>query len=298
MLSVWDEINPYAFKLLNVAGAYWRGDENQPQLQRIYGTGWESAAQLEAYLARLEEAKKRDHRRLGKELDLFSLAPDSLGGGLVLWHPKGGMVRHLIEEFAKDEHLAQGYDLVYSPHIGKSQLWETSGHLDFYDEGMYAPLNIDGQDYYLKPMNCPFHILMAKSQVRSYREFPLRYAEWGTVYRYERGGTLHGLLRVRGFTQDDAHHFCLPEQMPDEIDFALNFSLHVLRSFGFDDFHAYLSTQPVDKSVGDEAMWRESESALEAALQRANINYQVDAGGGAFYGPKIDLCLNDALGRE
>jgi threonyl-tRNA synthetase len=222
-----------------------------------------------------------------------------LGGGLVLWHPKGGLMRHLAEEFCKDEHLAHGYDLVYTPHIGKSTLWETSGHLGFYRDSMYAPLDIDGQEYFLKPMNCPFHILMFKNGLRSYRDLPLRYAEWGTVYRYERSGVLHGLLRVRGFTQDDAHHFVQPEKMPEEIDFVLNFCLHILRSFGFADFQAYLSTRPKgDKAVGNLEQWHAAESALEDALKRAEIPYEIDPGGGAFYGPKIDIKINDALGRE
>ncbi|MFQ5578486.1 MAG: threonine--tRNA ligase, partial [Anaerolineae bacterium] len=292
------QIHPHAVKLLTIAGAYWRGDERNPMLQRIYGTAWEAPAELEEYLARLEEAKKRDHRKLGKELDLFSTDAGQLGGGLVLWHPKGGLIRHLAEEFCKNEHLTHGYDMVYSPHIGKSTLWETSGHLDFYAENMYSPLDIEGQQYYLKPMNCPFHILMYKSSLRSYRDFPFRFAEWGTVYRYERSGVLHGLLRVRGFTQDDAHHFCRADQMPDEIDFVLNFCLHILRSFGFADFHAYLSTQPPEKSVGQAAQWRDAEQALEEALKRAAIPYDIDEGGGAFYGPKIDIKIKDAIGRE
>lgn len=292
------EINPNAFKLLKVAGAYWRGDEHRQQLQRIYGTAWETPEALEEYLHRLEEAEKRDHRKVGKELDLFSTEPDMLGGGLVLWHPKGALIRHLAEEFCKNEHLAYGYDFVYSPHIGKSTLWQTSGHLDFYQEGMYAPLDIDGQEYYLKPMNCPFHILIYKDDLRSYRDLPLRFAEWGTVYRYERSGVLHGLLRVRGFTQDDAHHFVQPEKMPEEIDFVLNFCLHILRSFGFTDFQAYLSTRPEEKFVGDLDQWHTAEQALEAALQRSGLDYDIDPGGGAFYGPKIDLKIKDALGRD
>jgi len=293
------EINPNAFKLLKTAGAYWRGDEQRQQLQRIYGTAWETPEQLEEYLDRLEQAEKRDHRKLGKELDLFSLEADMLGRGLALWHPKGGLIRHIAEEFCRNEHLAHGYDLVYSPHIGKSTLWETSGHLDFYRDSMYSPLDIEGQEYYLKPMNCPFHILMYKSSLRSYRDLPMRYAEWGTVYRFERSGVLHGLLRVRGFTQDDAHHFVQPEKMPEEIDFALNFSLHILRSFGFTDIGAYLSTRPKgNKAVGDLKQWATAEHALEEALKRANIAYDIDPGGGAFYGPKIDLKIKDALGRE
>ena len=293
------EINPKAFKLLKTAGAYWRGDENRQQLQRIYGTAWQTPAELDAYLRRLEEAEKRDHRKLGQELDLFSTEPDLLGGGLVLWHAKGGLIRYLAEEFCKKEHLTHGYDLVFSPHIGKSTLWQTSGHLDFYKESMYSPLDIEGQEYYLKPMNCPFHILIYKDRRRSYRDLPMRLAEWGTVYRFERSGVLHGLMRVRGFTQDDAHHIVQPEKMPDEIDFVLNFCLHILRSFGFTDFSAYLSTRPAgNKAVGDVQQWGEAERALEEALKRANLPYDIDAGGGAFYGPKIDLKIKDALHRE
>ncbi len=293
------QINPDGVKLLRIAGAYWRGDERNPMLQRIYGTAWETAEDLEDYLKRLAEAEKRDHRRLGTQLDLFSIHPDQLGGGLILWHPKGALIRHLVEDFCKREHLANGYELVYSPHIGRSALWETSGHLGYYRENMYAPMEIEGQQYYLKPMNCPFHILIYKSALRSYRDLPLRFAEWGTVYRYERSGVLHGLLRVRGFTQDDAHHFCRPDQMPSEIDFVLNFSLHLLRSFGFDEFSAYLSTRPGErKAVGDVQQWRAAEGALEEALKRTGIPYEIDEGGGAFYGPKIDLKVKDAINRE
>ena len=292
------QIDPKAFKLLNVAGAYWRGDENQPQLQRIYGTAWETPEQLAEYLHRLEEAKKRDHRRIGRELDLFSFNPDSLGQGLVLWHPKGALMRHLIEDHCKRKHLANGYELAYTPHIGNSELWAKSGHLDFYKEDMYPPIEAEGQDYYLKPMNCPFHILIYKSAKRSYREFPFRIAEWGTVYRYERSGSLHGILRPRGFTQDDAHHFCRADQMPEEIDFALNFSLEILRDFGLSDIEAFLSTEPESKAIGEKNAWRAAEEALEAALQRANVPYEIDAGGGAFYGPKIDINVKDAIGRK
>jgi len=292
------QLNPNAIKLMQVSGAYWRGDERNPMLQRIYGTAWETAEQLEQYQDRLAEAEKRDHRKLGAQLDLFSVQPEQLGGGLILWHPKGGLIRHIAEEFCKEEHLAHGYDLVYSPHIGKSTLWETSGHLEFFKENMYAPMDIDGQEYYLKPMNCPFHILMYNNSLRSYRDLPFRFAEWGTVYRYERGGVLHGLLRVRGFTQDDAHHFCRGDQMPEEIDFTLNFCLHILRSFGFTEFTAYLSTRPEGKAAGDPTLWRDAEAALEASLKRANIPYEIDEGGGAFYGPKIDIKINDAIGRE
>jgi threonyl-tRNA synthetase len=284
------------FKLLNAAGAYWRGDERRPMLQRIYGTAWPNKAALEQHLAWLEEIDRRDHRRVGRELDLFSTNPD-LGSGLVLWHPKGGMIRRVAEDFCRAEHDKAGYEFVYSPHIGRGTLWETSGHLGFYRDSMYAPLDIDGQEYFLKPMNCPFHILIYKSGLRSYRDLPLRFAEWGTVYRYERGGTLHGLLRVRGFTQDDAHIFCRPDQMPAEIDRVLNFCLHILRSFGFTDFNAYLSTLP-EKAVGRVEQWQAAEAALQSALERVGIPFQIDAGGGAFYGPKIDLKINDAIGRE
>jgi len=291
------EINPDAVKLLNVAGAYWRGDEKRPMLQRIYGTAWESADDLEQYLWRLEEARKRDHRRLGRDLDLFSVSED-VGPGLILWHPKGGMVRKLAEDYCMEQHEVGGYEFVYSPHIGKAHLWETSGHLDWYEENMYSPLDIEGQEYYLKPMNCPFHVQIYKSKTRSYRDLPLRFAEWGTVYRYERSGVLHGLLRVRGFTQDDAHLFVQPEQMPEEIDRVLDFSLNILRAFGFKDFQAYLSTRNPDKAAGSEEQWQAPTEALRNALERAEINYQVDEGEATFYGPKIDIKVRDALGRE
>ena len=291
------KINPKAVKLLNVAGAYWRGDEKRPMLQRIYGTAWESADELDQYLWRLEEAKKRDHRRLGKELDLYSVS-DAVGPGLILWHPKGGMVRKLAEDYAREEHERGGYEFVYSPHIGKAQLWETSGHLDWYREGMYAPLDIEGQQYYLKPMNCPFHVQIYKSRTRSYRDLPLRYAEWGTVYRYERSGVLHGLMRVRGFTQDDAHLFCRPDQMPEEIDRVLDFSLNILRAFGFENFQAYLSTRNPDKAAGRPEDWEAPTEALRNSLERVGVPYEIDEGEAVFYGPKIDLKLNDALGRE
>jgi threonyl-tRNA synthetase len=291
------QIPPDAFKLLSVAGAYWRGDEHNPMLQRIYGTVWPNKAQLEVYLNKLEEARRRDHRRLGKDLDLFSTNADEVGGGLVLWHPKGGLMRHLAEEFCKNEHLAGGYDLVYTPHIGRATLWETSGHLGFYKENMYAPIEIEGQEFYLKPMNCPFHLHIFKSRTRSYRDLPLRYAEWGTVYRFERSGVLHGLTRVRGFTQDDAHLFCRPDQMPAEIDRVLHFCLHILAGFGFTNFNAYLSTRPED-GMGSSEQWVAAEEALRAALVRAEMPFQVDEGGGAFYGPKIDLKMLDALERE
>ncbi len=291
------QINPDAIRLLNVAGAYWRGDEKRPMLQRIYGTAWESAEELEAYLWKLEEAQKRDHRRLGKELDLFTTS-EEVGPGLILWSPKGGMVRKIAEDYCREEHEKGGYEFVYSPHIGKATLWETSGHLDWYKDGMYAPLDIEGQQYYLKPMNCPFHVMIYKSRTRSYRDLPIRYAEWGTVYRFERSGVLHGLLRVRGFTQDDAHLFCRPDQMPEEIDRVLGFSLHILRAFGFSDFQAYLSTRNPEKAAGDPAAWEAPTEALREALVRAEIPYEIDEGEATFYGPKIDLKLRDALGRE
>jgi threonyl-tRNA synthetase len=290
-------INPDAVRLLNVAGAYWRGDENNPMLQRIYGTAWHNATELEEYLWKLEEARKRDHRRLGKELDLFSIN-EEVGAGLILWHPRGGMVRKIAEDYCREEHEKGGYEFVYSPHIGKAHLWETSGHLDWYQENMYAPLDIEGQQYYLKPMNCPFHVQIFKSQLRSYRDLPLRYAEWGTVYRYERSGVLHGLLRVRGFTQDDAHLFCRPDQMPEEIDRVLDFSLNLLRAFGFEDFQAYLSTRDPNKFAGKPEEWDAPTEALRKSLERSNVPYQVDEGEATFYGPKIDLKVKDALGRE
>ncbi len=290
------QIDPAGFKLMSIAGAYWRGDEKRPQLQRIYGTGWSAKDELEAYLWRLEEAKRRDHRRLGKELDLFSIS-DAVGPGLILWHPKGAIIRVIAEDFARQAHLQAGYEWVFSPHIGRAQLWETSGHLGFYKESMYAPMDIDGEDYYAKPMNCPFHIQIYQSHMRSYRDLPRRYAEYGTVYRYELSGALHGLTRVRGFTQDDAHIFCRPDQVEAEIGRALDFSLYVLRAFGLRDFTAYLSTRPA-KYVGAPEDWDRATAALERAVEAHNLPYQLDEGGGAFYGPKIDLKVYDALGRE
>ncbi len=290
------EINPKAIKLLNVSGAYWRGDEKRQMLQRIYGTAFEKPEELKDYLWKQEEAKKRDHRKLGKELELFTIS-EEVGQGLVLWLPKGAKIRKLIENFWSEEHEKAGYEFVYTPHIGKANLWETSGHLGFYKDNMYSPIDIEGQQYFIKPMNCPFHIAIYKNSTKSYRDLPIRYCEEGTVYRYERSGTLHGLTRVRGFTQDDAHLFCREDQMPGEIDRVVEFSIHILRSFGFQDFSAYLSTKP-EKSVGDPARWEAAEAALEASLKRHNLPYEVDEGGGAFYGPKIDFKVNDAIGRE
>jgi len=290
------QINPEAVKLMSVAGAYWRGDENNKMLQRIYGTAWENAEDLKKYIWKLEEAKKRDHRKLGKELDLFSVS-DDVGPGLILWHPKGAMIRVLVEDFSRKAHLENGYEWVFSPHIGRSLLWQTSGHLDFYKESMYSPMVIEGEAYYAKPMNCPFHIQIYKSHLRSYRDLPKRYAEYGTVYRYERSGVLHGLTRVRGFTQDDAHIFCRPDQVEEEISKALEFSLYVLRSMGLKDFKAYLSTIP-EKYVGNPTDWDKATEALRRAIDAHNLSYEVDEGGGAFYGPKIDLKLKDALDRE
>ncbi|MEJ2210113.1 MAG: threonine--tRNA ligase [Anaerolineae bacterium] len=285
-----------AFKLLSIAGAYWRGDEHQPMLQRIYGTVWPSRKELKKYLAWLEEVEKRDHRKLGRDLDLFSFHEDA-GAGLVYWHPKGARIRAIIEDFWREQHYKGGYDLVYTPHIGRARLWETSGHLDFYAEGMYSPMDIDGIDYYVKPMNCPFHIKIYESKRRSYRELPMRWAELGTVYRYERSGVLHGLMRVRGFTQDDAHIFCTPEQIEDEVVEVLRFSLRMLEAFGFEKFKAYLATRPAD-AIGEPEQWEQAIEALKRAIDVEGVPYEIDEGGGAFYGPKIDLKLLDALGRE
>jgi len=285
------------FALQRVAGAYWRGDEHRQQLQRIYGTAWESEKALQAHLTMLEEAEKRDHRRLGAELDLFSI-PAELGGGLVLWHPKGARVRRLIEDFARDEHDANGYQLAFTPHLAKSVLWETSGHLDWYADGMYPPMEMEGARYYPKPMNCPFHILIYKSRQRSYRELPLRIFELGTVYRYERSGVMHGLFRVRGFTQDDSHIFCTRDQAEEEIAALLGFVLRVLRTFGFEEFEASLSTRPKEKSIGADSEWEDATQALRSALDDEGLAYSIDEGGGAFYGPKIDVHVRDAIGRK
>jgi threonyl-tRNA synthetase len=284
-----------AFKLLSVAGAYWRGDERNKMLTRVYGTAFPSQNELDAHLKQVEEAKKRDHRRLGKELDLFSFQ-DEAGPGLVYWHPKGAMVRGLIEQFWREEHIKAGYGFVNSPHIGRSHLWETSGHLENYKEGMYAPMQIDGQDYYIKPMNCPFHILIYKDTLRSYRELPLRMAELGTVYRYERSGTLHGLMRVRGFTQDDSHIFVTEEGLADEITRVVKFIRHMLTSFGFNEFEVFVATRPKD-AIGAPEYWDKATNALKQALERAEWPYGIDEGGGAFYGPKIDFRIKDSIGR-
>ena len=291
------ELAADAFKLLSIAGAYWRGDEHNPMLTRIYGTAWESPGELAGHLQKLEEIEKRDHRRLGRELDLFSTHEEA-GAGLIYWHPKGARIRSIVEDYWRRKHFANGYEVVNTPHIGKSWLWETSGHLGYYAQNMYAPLAIDKVDYYLKPMNCPFHILIYKSAMRSYRDLPLRWAELGTVYRYERSGVLHGLLRVRGFTQDDAHIFCTPEQIEEEILGVLRFSLDIWKDFGFKDVRAYLATQPAAGAVGEEARWRQATESLRKAIDRESLEYTLDEGGGAFYGPKIDLKIRDSLGRE
>ena len=285
-----------AFKLLSVAGAYWRGDENRESLQRIYGTAFESQDALDEHLHRLEEARRRDHRTLGRDLDLFSIH-DQTGPGLIIWHPKGGRVRGLIEDFWKREHYAAGYDLVYTPHIGRSNLWETSGHLGFYSENMYAAVEMDGQEYYLKPMNCPFHIMYYQNDIRSYRDLPMRIGELGTVYRYERGGVVQGLLRVRGMTQDDAHIFCRPDQVVDEVNGVLDLTFFLLSSFGFSDYDVMLSTRP-EKAVGESGQWELATESLRSTLVARGIDYQVDEGGGAFYGPKIDIHIRDAIGRQ
>ncbi|HPI32850.1 MAG TPA: threonine--tRNA ligase, partial [candidate division Zixibacteria bacterium] len=286
-----------AFKLTATSGAYWRGDEHRPMLQRIYGVSYPKKAMLDAYLQRIEEAKRRDHRLLGKQLELFQIS-DEIGGGLVLWHPKGAMVRHEIEKFWRDEHLKAGYDLVYTPHIANRELWRTSGHLDFYQESMLGPMTIEEREFQLKPMNCPFHIVMYRSRRWSYRDLPLRWAELGTVYRFEASGVMHGLMRVRGFTQDDAHHFVTQEAMEEEVGWVLDFCVHMLRSFGFEDYDIYLATRPKEKSTGREEDWVRAEASLRQALEVRRLPFDVDEGGGAFYGPKIDIKIKDALNRS
>jgi threonyl-tRNA synthetase len=289
------ELNPKAFELESVAGAYWRGDETKAQLQRIYGTAWETADQLSEHRRRKEEALRRDHRRLGKDLDLFSIE-DEAGAGLVFWHPRGARMRLLIEDFWRQAHFEGEYELLYTPHVADISLWKTSGHLDFYAESMFGPMEVDDRQYQLKPMNCPFHVLTYASKLRSYRELPIRWAELGTVYRYERPGVMHGLMRVRGFTQDDAHVFCLPEQISDEILRILNLTEQILSTFDFSNYEINLSTKP-DKAIGDDAVWDLATKGLIEALERKGWNYKIDEGGGAFYGPKIDLKIEDAIGR-
>ena len=288
-----------AFKLLSVAGAYWRGDERRPMLQRIYGTSFPTQEQLDEFLRLREQAAQRDHRRLGRELDLFSI-PEELGGGLALWHPKGALVRYLIEEFWRREHLQRGYQLVYTPHIARAHLWEISGHLSFYKEGMYGPLMIEEDEYRLKPMNCPFHVLIYKSQLRSYRDLPIRYCELGTVYRYERSGVLHGLLRVRGFTQDDAHIICTPEQIGDEVKGVLDFALFMMNAFGYREFEVDLSVRGEgdhEKYMGSDEEWGIAERSLTEALDSRGAAYKRAPGEAVFYGPKIDIKLRDSMGR-
>tara|TARA_B100000073_G_scaffold109476_1_gene88255 strand:+ start:5613 stop:7322 length:1710 start_codon:yes stop_codon:yes gene_type:complete len=289
------ELHPKAFELESVAGAYWRGDETKAQLQRIYGTAWETPDQLAEHKRRKEEALRRDHRRIGKDLDLFSIE-DEAGAGLVFWHPRGARMRLLIEDFWRQAHFEGGYELLYTPHVADISLWKTSGHLDFYSESMFGPMEVDEREYQLKPMNCPFHVLTYASKLRSYRELPIRWAELGTVYRYERPGVMHGLMRVRGFTQDDAHVFCLPEQISDEILRILDLTERILSTFDFNTYEINLSTRP-EKSIGEDAVWDLATKGLIEALDRKGWDYKVDEGGGAFYGPKIDLKIEDAIGR-
>jgi threonyl-tRNA synthetase len=283
------------FKLLAISGAYWKGDEKNPMLQRIYGVSFPKKSQLDEFLYKLEEAKKRDHRRLGKELDLFSVN-DECGAGLILWHPKGALIRKIMEDFWRDEHLKAGYELVFTPHIARLDLWGKSGHLDFFVENMYSPIEMENLQYQLKPMNCPFHLLIYKNQGKSYRDLPIRWAELGTVYRYERSGVLHGLMRVRGFTQDDAHIFCRPDQLQDEIIRCLDFTIFILNTFGFANFDIFLSTRP-EKFVGTVENWDQATEALKLALEKKGLDYQMDPGEGVFYGPKIDIKIKDVLDR-
>ncbi|HNW16620.1 MAG TPA: threonine--tRNA ligase, partial [bacterium] len=284
-----------AYKLMSVAGAYWRGDEKNAMLQRLYATGFATKEALEAHIKMLEEAKERDHRKLGADLDLFDFS-ENVGAGLVLWTPNGGVVRTVVENFWRKQHVRNGYELVFTPHIGRSHLWETSGHLGFYKESMYSPMDIDGEDYYVKPMNCPFHVMLYKRKKWSYREFPFRWAELGTVYRYEKSGTLNGLKRVRGFTQDDAHLFCRLDQLEDEIKRVLDFSLFMLRSFEFNEFKLFLSTRP-QKYVGQIEVWDKAEEALRNTLEKSGLSWETNEGDGAFYGPKIDINVTDSIGR-
>ena len=284
------------FALQSVAGAYWRGDHTRPMLQRIYGTAWDTDKNLKGHLFRLEEAKKRDHRLLARELDLVSW-PEELGAGLAVWHPKGGLVRSLMEDYSRQRHAEGGYETVYTPHLAKADLWQTSGHLDFFADSMYPEMSLEGSSYYPKPMNCPFHVMIFKSRQRSYRELPLRLFELGTVYRYELSGALHGLLRTRGFTQDDSHIFCAQPQIAEELASLLEFVLSVLRAFGFDDFNARLATRPPGKAVGSDELWESATEGLRAAMERAQLEYETEEGGGAFYGPKIDVDVTDSIGR-
>jgi len=293
-LSATGEIK--AFKLVSIAGAYWRGDEHRPMLQRVYGVAFDNKAALEEHLKKLDEAAKHDHRKLGRELDLFSIHEEA-GPGLVHWHPRGSVIRRVIEDFWKDEHIKRGYDLIYTPHIAKRDLWQTSGHWDFYRENMYSPMDVDGQEYVIKPMNCLGHILIYKTSQRSYRELPLRYAELGTVYRYERSGVLHGLSRVRGFTQDDAHIFCRFDQLEEEVVGVLELTRFMMDTFGFSKHKVLLSTRP-DKYAGALEVWEEATEILRKALESSGIAYEVDPGEGVFYGPKIDTKIEDALGRD
>jgi len=286
-----------AFKLLNVAGAYWRGDSSNKMLSRIYGTAFPSRKELKKYLNFLKEARRRDHRKIGKDLELFEIN-ENIGPGLVLWHPKGATILQTLKEYWLSEHLKRGYQLVQSPHIGRAKLWETSGHLDFYKEAMFDAMKVEGDEYYVKPMNCPFHIQIYKAQTRSYRDLPIKYAELGTVYRYELSGVLHGLMRVRGFTQDDAHIICMPEQLDTEVEKLVQFSFDFLRTFGFKEFDVFVSTRPEEKFVGSKTMWTEATNALESALKKLQVDYQIDEGEGTFYGPKIDLKIRDALNRS
>ncbi len=284
------------FKLLSVAGAYWRGDEHNKMLQRLYATAYPDKKRLKQHLFRIEEAKKRDHRKLGRKLELFSIQ-EEVGGGLILWHPKGALIRNVIEDFWKEEHFKNGYELVYSPHVAKLNLWDKSGHTSFYKENMYAPIPVENVEYQLKPMNCPFHMMIYNSRIRSYRDLPVRFAELGTVYRYERSGVLHGLMRVRGFTQDDAHIFCTPAQLTEEIQRVLKFTIFMLQTFGFKEYDVYLSTRP-EKYVGSVEKWDEATEDLRQALENNEIAYKIDPGEGVFYGPKIDIKIRDVLGRS
>jgi threonyl-tRNA synthetase len=282
--------------LVNIAGAYWRGNEKNPMLQRIYGVAFANKEKLADYLSNMEEAAKRDHRKLGKELDLYSIHQD-IGPGLVCWHPKGATVRRLIEDFWRSEHIKRGYDIVYTPHIAKVDLWKTSGHWDFYKDSLYSPMEIDEEQYIIKPMNCVFHIKMFQTKRHSYRELPIRYAELGTVYRYERSGVLHGLARVRGFTQDDAHIFCRFEQLEDEVSDVLELALYMVKTFGFDKYKVMLSTRP-EKYAGSIDSWEKATALLGKALERREVSYEIDPGEGVFYGPKIDIKFTDAVGRD